>query len=176
MATTLDTPFDTDTEEGTPPRQNLPAGKYAAVITAATVGPTKNGRGTIVSLTWSIDGGEYDKRLVFQRVLIEHESADAQRLGRWMFQDICKACGMVGTVSDLETLLYKPCRITVTVRVDKTGEYPDKNEVRNVLPLEETKPPPKDNGARVVKEASTTPPPAFKASKEDFNDEVPWQK
>ena len=48
-STTLETPFDTDVEEGTPPRQNLPAGKYVATITSASVGPTKNGRGVTIN-------------------------------------------------------------------------------------------------------------------------------
>jgi hypothetical protein len=175
-STTLETPFDTDVEEGTPPRQNLPPGKYVAIITSASVGPTKSGRGIAVSLTWSIDEGEYEKRLVFQNILIEHESTDAQRLGRYMFQDICKACGVTGKVTDLDVLLYKPCRITVIVRVDKDGQYPDKNEIRNVLPLQETSPPAKNgNAARAVEEASTKQPKAFEPTREDLNDEIPWK-
>jgi hypothetical protein len=76
----LDTPFDVDTEEGTSPRDLLPLGRYNAEVTAATVGPTKNGRGQIVNLTWVITEGEYEKRLVFQNILIQHESADANGL------------------------------------------------------------------------------------------------
>jgi hypothetical protein len=160
-STTLETAFDTDTEEGTPPRQNLPAGKYVATITSASVGPTKNGRGVAVSLTWSIDEGEYEKRLVFQNVLIEHDSPEAQRFGRFMFADICKACGLTGKVTDLDALLYKPCRITVAVRVDKSGQYQDRNEVRKVEAASSAR---SGNGARV----------AASSQQEDLNDPIPF--
>ena len=89
MSNTLETAFDVDNEEGTPPRELLPAGKYKAEITAASVGPTKNGRGQMVSLTWGISEGDYEKRLVFQSILIQHDSADAQRFGRQKFKDVC---------------------------------------------------------------------------------------
>ena len=68
MSNTIETAFDVDNEEGTPPRELLPAGKYKAEITAASVGPTKNGRGQMVSLTWGISEGDYEKRLVFQSI------------------------------------------------------------------------------------------------------------
>ena len=44
VTTVLTTPFDVDNEEGTPPRDLLPMGRYKAEISAATVGPTKNGK------------------------------------------------------------------------------------------------------------------------------------
>ncbi len=82
QSTVLDTAFDADTEAGTPPIKLLPAGKYTAAITSATVGPTKNGRGTMVNLTWSISEGDFAKRLLFQNILIEHDNEDARRIGR----------------------------------------------------------------------------------------------
>jgi hypothetical protein len=52
MTTTLDTPFDTDTEEGT--RKVLPDGKYKAQVVDAQINPLKSGRGQGVTLTWCI--------------------------------------------------------------------------------------------------------------------------
>jgi hypothetical protein len=169
--TTLDTGFDVDNEEGTPPLSLLPKGKYKAEITDATVGRTKNGKGQAVSLTWTITEGEYENRLLFQHILIQHESEEAQKLGRMKFKDVCTACGITGVVTDLDPLCYKPCVITVVVRKDKEGQYEDKNEVRRVVPLVSwngSKP-----GRQSLKEASATAK-AFDATKEKLDDEIPW--
>ena len=170
MSNTLETAFDVDNEEGTPPRELLPGGKYKAEITTATVGPTKNGRGQAVGLTWCITEGDFEKRLVFQNILIQHDSADAQRFGRQKFKDVCVACGATGQVTDLDVLLYKPCVITVVIRKDKDGQYPDKNEVARVMPIVSWNGP--KPAAQVLKEASSTPK-AFEAVDKDLNDEIP---
>jgi hypothetical protein len=167
-STTLDIPFDVENEEGTPPRELLPAGKYKAQIVTATVGPTKNGKGQAVSLTWSIAEGEFENRLVFQNILIQHESPDAQRFGRQKFKDVCSSCGITVPVTDLDVLLYKPCMISVVVRRDKDGQYADKNEIARVNPIVSW------NGTKqLLKEASSTTK-ASEAADEKLNDEVPW--
>jgi Protein of unknown function (DUF669) len=172
MSTVLNEAFDVETEEGTPPRELVPAGRYKAAITAATVGRTKTGRGDAVSLTWSIEEGDYEKRLLFQNILIQHDSEDAQRFGRQKFKDVCVACCITTSVTDLEVLLYKPCMITVKIRKDVNGEYPDRNEVSRVMPLVASWNAPKKE-TTVPKEASETPK-AFKAESKDMNDEIPF--
>src|SRR5262249_764873 len=126
QTTILDTAFDVEHEEGTSPLTLLPAGKYKAQIVTAIVGPTKNGKGQAVSLTWTITEGEYENRLVFQNILIQHESEEAQRFGRQKFKDVCSSCGITSPVTDLDVLLYKPCMISVVIRKDKDGQYADK--------------------------------------------------
>jgi len=176
QANTLDTGFDVDNEEGTPPLSLLPKDKYKAEITDATVGPTKNGKGQAVTLTWTITEGEYENRLLFQRILIQHESAEAQRFGRMKFKDVCAACGMTGLVTDLDPLCYKTCVITVVIRKDKEGQYEDQNEVSKVSPLVSFNGDPgrlKKSREELLKEASATPK-AFEASKKDMDDEIPF--
>ena len=170
QSTVLDTAFDADTEAGTPPIKLLPAGKYTAAITSATVGPTKNGRGTMVNLTWSISEGDFAKRLLFQNILIEHDNEDARRIGRAKFKDVCSSCGVNGQVSNLDVLLYKDCLISVAIRTDKNGEYPDRNEVKNILPVPQWTTP---STAQSLAAASATPQ-AFVASKELPDDVIPF--
>ena len=168
-STTLDTAFDVPNEEGTPPRENLPKGKYTAEITNATVAPTKNGKGQMVNLSWCVTEGEYENRYVFQSIIIQHESADAQRFGRQRFKDVCVACGITEAVTDLSVLQYKPCSIYVVIEQDKTGQYPDKNKVGRVQPYVANW-----NGSRgLLKEASTVPP-SDKAEATDLNDSIPF--
>jgi Protein of unknown function (DUF669) len=148
--TSLEAAFDTDTEEGTPPRELLPSGKYRAEITTATVGRTKNGKGQMVSLAWVITDGEFENRYVFQNILVQHESVDAQRFGRQKFKDVCASCGATGQVTDLDVLLQKPCEITLSIKRDRSGEYPDKNEVARVTPIVESKPPERDEMSQEI--------------------------
>jgi hypothetical protein len=175
-STILNTAFDVPNEEGTPPIELLPAAKYEAAIINAVVGPTKNGRGQVVNFTWSITRGDFEKRRIFQNVLIEHDSEDARRIGRQMFKDICVACGILDPVQDLNVLHFRDCLITVIVRKDESGQYRDRNEVRNVLPIPkwDVSPlKPVKTTAQSLKEASTTPK-AFDAVKGDMDDEIPF--
>jgi hypothetical protein len=176
QSNTLDTGFDVDSEEGTPPLSLLPKGKYKAEITDASVGPTKNGKGQAVTLTWTITEGDYEHRLLFQHILIRHESEEAQRFGRMKFKDVCAACGMTGVVTDLDPLCYKICEITIVIRKDKEGQYEDKNEVSKVSPLVSFNGDPgrlKKPREELLKEASATPR-AFEASKQEMDDEIPF--
>jgi hypothetical protein len=170
-STTLDEAFNTDTEEGSKPIEILPVGKYVAEATNASYGELKSGKGSAVELCWTIVEGEYENRLVFQTVILQHESEKAKAIGRGMFKDICVSCGITGPVTDLSVLLYKKVHLRVGVEKDKTGEYGDKNRVKRVdpyiAPWNGAKP------AAVLKEASATKP-AFEASKEVPDDAIPF--
>jgi hypothetical protein len=131
----LDEAFDTDTEECSQPFPLIPTGRYEAEIIKATAGTTKNGKGLMVYLNWSIKGGEYENRTVFQNILLQHESEEAQKFGRQRFADVLAALGISGKVSDLTVLHHKPCMIGITIRKDKAGQYPDKNEVGRVTAM-----------------------------------------
>ena len=172
QANFLDEAFDVPNEEGTPPMKLLPKGKYKAEITDASVGPTKNGRGQAVTLTWTVVEGEYEHRLLFQRILIQHESAEAQRFGRQKFKDVCVACGITDPVTDLSVLCFKPCTISVAIRQDKEGKYDDKNEIMRVVPIVSWNGDPnRRSQSAPLREASATPK-AFKATKDDMDDEI----
>jgi hypothetical protein len=157
---TLDEPFDVEKEEGTPPRDLLPAGKYKAEIGPAAVGPTKNGKGQAVNLQWRITEGPHENRVLFQNILIQHESAEAQKFGRQKFKDVATACGITETITDLDILLYKPCSIAVIIRKDKDGIYQDKNEVVRVSPLVEWN----KTSSSILRQATS----------DDMNDSIPF--
>jgi len=165
----LDVPFDTENEEASPGFELLPRDRYKAEIVSAKAGATKNGKGYSVVLNWSIVEGDYEHRTLFQNILIQHESPDAQKFGRQKFKDVLNALGIKNAVSDLSVLLHKPCLIGVIVRQDKSGQYPDKNEISRVMPI-----PHGYSGApEVILEAQKTPP-AFKAVDAELNDSINW--
>jgi hypothetical protein len=132
--TVLEEPFNTETEEGTS-YDLLPPGKYAAEIDDASVVTTKNGEGQLVKLRWRIVEGDCENRVVFQQILIQHTSADAQKFGRQRFKDVASACDIKDPITDLEVLKYKKCSIKVAVEKDKDGVYDDKNIIKGVYPF-----------------------------------------
>jgi hypothetical protein len=172
----LDIAFNTDTEEATPPFVVLPSGKYTAEIVSVSCGNTKNGKGYMVTLNWSITEGEHTNRTIFQTILLQHESEEAQKYGRMKFQDVCLATGMKGEISDLTVLKHIPCSIFVKIRKDESGQYADRNEVGRVMPLPVSQ---KDVGAAfkeakdALKEAQKTQP-SFKAVNAPFSDDIPF--
>jgi hypothetical protein len=184
MSTHLDDPFDIDSEEGTPARSLIPAGRYSAEIVEANVGMTKTGRGQKADFNWQITDGNYAQRMLFQTVLLTHDSEEAQRIGRAMFKDICIACGFTsGKIDDVGVLLFKACTISVGIEKSRDDRYPDdRNRVTRVMPLVRwngpppvapSDTPPPVTPAEAVKAASETQP-AFTATGEPLNDEIPF--
>jgi hypothetical protein len=132
LSTLLGEAFDVASEEGSPAFEPVAAGRYAAVITDAKVGPLKSGKGQAVLVTWEVEGGQYAGRLIWDRVIVSHESAEPTKYGRRKFKDIADACGIKDAITDLEVLRNKPCLITVKIENDDSGEYPPKNVVTRV--------------------------------------------
>ena len=148
-STVLSEAFDTAKEEGTPAFEPLSPGNYVASIIDAKVVPLKSGKGQAVLVTWEVEGG----RLIFDRVIVAHESAEAMKFGRRKLKDIAEACGVKDSITDLSVLLNKQCSVRVKVEQDKNGEYPPRNGIGRVKPVAATT---KTNG------------------KVEFNDAIPF--
>src|SRR5262245_31634444 len=76
----FDKPFDPEKEEGTPARNLVPPGKYKAEVVDISLSKMKNGKGTLLNLSWQItEEGEWNARYVFQSMVHTHsESKDAE--------------------------------------------------------------------------------------------------
>jgi hypothetical protein len=166
----LEIPFDTENEEASAPFALLPRDRYKAEIISAMAGPTKNGAGYSVNLKWSITEGDFEHRVVFQSILIQHQNPDAMKFGRQKFKDVLNALGITEAITDLSVMHNKPCLIGVIIREDKSGQWPDKNEIARVMPI-----PASHNGATraAIKEAQKVQP-AFKAVDEKMSDAIPF--
>jgi hypothetical protein len=169
----LDEAFDPETEECSKPFPLLPAGRYEAQIVAASYGPTKNGKGCAV-VNWSITAGEFEHRTIFQHILVQHESEDAQKFGRQKFADVLAALGIKEKVKNLDVLLNKPCMIGVRINKDKNGQYDDKNEVGRIMAMPASHNGPTREDVKTALEEAQKAQPAFKAGKTPFNDDIPF--
>ena len=146
LTTVLNEAFNTATEEGTPAFEPLSPGNYVASIIDAKVGPLKSGKGQAVLLQWEVRDGANQGRLIFDRVIVAHESAEAMKFGRRKLKDIADACGVKDSITDLTVLLNKPCSIYVKIEHDDAGEYPPKNRVGRVQPIAKSDKADKANG------------------------------
>jgi len=90
-------------------------------------------------LAWQVIGGDYNDRLVFQRLNIWGENMTNNdtvvRIANSQFAQIREATGKK-TPRDTDVLLYIPCLIKVAVTQDRNKEYDPRNEVKAVKPVE----------------------------------------
>jgi len=154
LTTILDTAFDTATEEGSPDFEPLPKGRYVACLVDAKVGALKSGKGQAITATWEIEGDKYAGRLIWDRIIVSHESGDAMKFGRRKLKDIAVACGVTEQITDLSVLLNKPCLIFVKIEEDEAGDYPPKNRVTRVKKIGDA---PKANGGDSKKDFDDDP-------------------
>jgi hypothetical protein len=113
----------------------LPPGKYLAQVIESALADTKNGTGQILTLTFEIMDGEFERRRVWERLNIVNANPDAQRIAQQQLKRLCDASG-AGVINDSEELHFKPVVIDVGVRQDKTGQYRDQNSIKGFAPAE----------------------------------------
>jgi hypothetical protein len=135
LTNVLSEAFDVATEEGTPAFEPVPAGAYVAAINDIKAGPLKSGKGQAILATWEIDDDKYGGRLIWDRIIVVHESAEAMKFGRRKLKDVADACGVKEAITDLSVLQGKRCLITVKIETDPNGEYPPKNRIVRVKPI-----------------------------------------
>jgi hypothetical protein len=105
----------------------IPAGDYVAQVTDSSIKPTKSGSGTLLNLTWTIISGQFANRKVFDRVNIQNQNPEAEKIGQRQLSAICHAAGVL-QLQDSNQLHGRPCTITLKIRQD--AQYGDSNEVK----------------------------------------------
>ena len=173
MSTEFPETFDPTTQEGNS-WDPLPAGEYVAQIVEASVQRPQSGDGYYLVLTWKIAEGEFERRLVWQRIIFVHSNEQAQTIGRKTLKDLCVALGVNEQVNDAEVFLFKPARIRLGIEKDKQGVYPDKNRISRILPLEAKSGEPEQPEQPAKPVAATKVAPAAKTPKPAPAGPAPW--
>ena len=114
MSTEFPEIFDPETQEGNS-WDPLPVGEYVAQIVEASVLQPQSGDGYYLAVTWKIAGGEFEGRLVWQRIIFAHSNEQAQTIGRKTLKDLCVALGVNEQVNDAKVFLFKPARIRLEI-------------------------------------------------------------
>jgi hypothetical protein len=105
----------------------IPSGWQPMHAIETDVGPTKDGNGQVLVVTWEILEGPFAKRRIWSRINIANPSAQAQEIGQRDLGSICKALGL-GPISDSKEIEFKPLQGRVGVEPGQNG-YEAKNKV-----------------------------------------------
>ena len=120
--------FDANTVEPSSTFDPLPAGKYLAAITGTEMKPTKDGTGSYLNIELTVLEGEFKDRKVWDRLCLNHPSAQAVKIARSELSALCRA---VGVMQPRDSVELHNIPLVVTVKLKKredTGELA--NEVR----------------------------------------------
>lgn len=115
----------------------IPAGEYRAEIVESDIEDIskKDNKGRCLKLTWKVQGGEFDGRLVWQRLNMWGENMTNNdkvvSIAQSQFASIRQATGKAN-VNDSTELHHIPCMIRVAVKVDQSGQYAPQNEIKAV--------------------------------------------
>ena len=110
----------------------IPPGKYPVTITQSEMRETKNGAGKYLWLEMQITGGEYQGRLLWDRLNLVNANPQAVEIAQQSLGAICKAIGLA-SCSDSEQLHMKP-RLAIVKVKPAQGQYEASNEVKGYEP------------------------------------------
>lgn len=106
----------------------IPAGWYTAMITESEFKPTKNGNGEYLQLRLDIIDGEYEGRVIFDRLNLNNPNQTAVEIAQRQLSAICRAVGIM-TPRDSSELHDRPLKVKVSIRPAGNG-YDASNEVK----------------------------------------------
>lgn len=120
--------FDANQVEPTGDFEPIPAGKYLAVITDSEMKPNKAGTGSLLQLTLQVIEGEYQNRLLWTRLNLDHPNAVAVQIARADLSAICRA---VGVFSPRDSVELHNLPLVIHVRCKKRTDTGDiVNEIK----------------------------------------------
>ena len=128
-------PMDYDAaEEAAKPDtfEPIPAGDYQVMVENAEIVTTKSLTGKMLKLTLQVCGGQYDGRLVWDQLLLQHESEKAVNLGRQRLAKLIVAANVPG--NDTQELIGKMVMAHVVIGKG-TEKYGPNNEVKGYAAL-----------------------------------------
>lgn len=156
----------------------IPNGEYRAVIIESAFEDIskRDNKGRCLNLTWKIETGPYDGRLIWQRLNMWAENMNnlekVINIAQSQFAAIREATGKL-TPQDSDELHHIPCMIKVVIKNDPSGQYQPRNEISSVKPVV---------GQATQNPASmpnNTPPPAVAAQANTGSGNKPsrpWEK
>lgn len=125
-----DSGFDATAPENQRTSSVVPAGEYPAIMIESERKPTNAGDGHYLKTRWQIVKGEFQNRQIFKNfnLWLPASKDKALQIARGEFSEFCRAVG-VANPRDSSELHDKVCMIKVKVRVDKSGQYDDQNDI-----------------------------------------------
>lgn len=128
----------------------IPAGKYVAMITDSQEKENRSGSGSYLQFTFQVLEGEYQGRLVWARLNLQHPNVTAVQIARAELSAICRAVGILKPAHS-EQLHHLPLVITVKCKKRKDSDELT-NEIRGYARRD------LPGGAAPAQAANGTPP------------------
>lgn len=101
---------------------------YNCKVIAAELKESKNGKGKYVEVRLDIEGPSHAGRVVFDRIIVVHESKKAVEIGRPRFASLCQAAGFEKRPDDAKELIGNI--VGVKMKTEKDKEYGDRSVPR----------------------------------------------
>lgn len=153
----LPAPFDpSEVPEDERSFDPIPAGDYQMQVIESKIEDTKSGSGQMLTLTLEVIDGPYANRRIWDRLNIQNQNPDAQRIAQRALADLCLQLDLV-ELADSEELHFKPFWAKVTVQADKSGQYGPSNRVRYSGGAAEAQPPAGQKAPRAAVSAARAP-------------------
>ena len=123
--------FDPDKVEADNGFDPLPAGTYVCVVETAEEKPCKNDGLQLVAKL-KVIGEKYKGRIVFHRINLQNQNAQAVAIGHGQLSALCKACGIKPKAA--HELCNRTIKVTVSVIPDNRTAGAFQNKVVKVEP------------------------------------------
>ena len=106
----------------------IPAGWYNVMIVDSEMKDTKAGTGKYLQLRLDVIDGEYNNRVLFERLNLDNPNQTAVDIAQRTLSAICRAVGVMSP-EDSSDLHDKPLRAKVAIRPAK-GDYEASNDIK----------------------------------------------
>lgn len=128
--------MESTTDMDTPTQKLLKPADYNLCVSKAEIGPSKNGQCTLLKLTLDVIDPRYDRKRIWDNIIVEHEKPSAVAMGRRRIKELCDAIGVRGNLRDASILVGQSCVGTIGIEPEQNG-YPAKNVVVAYSPHDE---------------------------------------
>lgn len=132
----------------------LPAGWYTANIAGADLKMTKAGNGQYIAVRYDITGPTHQGRVVFGNLNIKNPNPTAEQIGRQQLGEVMRAIGLE-SVKDTDQLIGG--NLQIKLKVTKSEEYGDGNDVSGFKAIEGSAPP-KAQSKESAQPSASAPP------------------
>ena len=112
----------------------IPAGWYTAMITESEEKPTKSGNGSYLQLRLDIINGEFENRVIFERLNLDNPNQTAVQIAQRTLASICRAVGIMQPKSS-DDLKDTPFMVKVGIQ-PASGNYEASNNVKGYAPVD----------------------------------------
>jgi hypothetical protein len=124
----------------------IPEGTYVAKVIGSELSPTKSlnpqtkkPRGQVLELSWQLQSGPYERRIIWDKITLVHEEPRTQKIGREQWKKALRAAGIDHSPRDSSEIHEIPVKIRVKTKPASNG-YEARSAVSAYYPAPQASP------------------------------------